>query len=64
MSVQKENPRRRFLRPEKLPHFFCSGCGCGQVLNYYTQALEELNMDLNIWSISVELAVRHVFRFI
>lgn len=45
MSAQKENPRRKYLRPEKLPHFFCSGCGCGQVLNYYTQALEELGMD-------------------
>ena len=39
------NPNRRFLRPEKLPHFFCSGCGCGQVLNYYTQALDALGMD-------------------
>ena len=48
MSEQKElilNPNRKFLRPEKLPHFFCSGCGCGQVLNYYTQALDELGMD-------------------
>ena len=42
---QKINPNRKFLRPEKLPHFFCSGCGCGQVLNYYTQALDELGMD-------------------
>lgn len=41
----KINPNRRFLREEKLPHFFCSGCGCGQVLNYFTQALDALNMD-------------------
>ena len=45
MSELKINPNRRFLRPEKLPHFFCAGCGCGQVLNYYTQALDELHMD-------------------
>ena len=45
MSELKINPRRKYLRPEKLPHFFCSGCGCGQVLNYYMQALEELGMD-------------------
>ena len=38
------NPNIRFLREEKLPHFFCSGCGCGQVLNYFTQALTDLNM--------------------
>ena len=45
MEALKINPRRKYLRPEKLPHFFCSGCGCGQVLNYYMQALEELDMD-------------------
>ena len=39
------NPNRRFLRPEKLPHFFCGGCGCGQILNYYTQVLNDLDMD-------------------
>lgn len=44
MSECKINPNRRFLRPEKLPHFFCSGCGCGQVLNYFTQALNALDM--------------------
>lgn len=41
----KINTNREYLREEKLPHFFCAGCGCGQVLNYYTQALRELNMD-------------------
>jgi len=49
MSVNlnpKANPKRKFLREEKLPHFFCSGCGCGQVLNYFTQALEALQMDV------------------
>lgn len=45
MSELKINPNRRFLRAEKLPHFFCSGCGCGQILNYYTQALDALDMD-------------------
>ena len=42
---RKINPLRRYLREEKLPHFFCAGCGCGQVLNYYTQALDALGMD-------------------
>ena len=46
MSELKVNPRRKYLRPEKLPHFFCSGCGCGQVLNYYMQALEKLKKEL------------------
>lgn len=42
-----ENPNRRYLRPEKLPHFFCAGCGCGQVLNYFTQALHKLDLNLD-----------------
>ena len=45
MSEMKRNPNTRFLRQEKLPHFFCSGCGCGQVLNYFTQALDSLGMS-------------------
>ncbi len=45
MSELKINPNRRFLRPEKLPHFFCSGCGCGQVLNYFCQALDATGMN-------------------
>jgi 2-oxoglutarate ferredoxin oxidoreductase subunit beta len=45
MSETQINPNRRFLRKEKLPHFFCPGCGCGQILNYFTQALDALDMD-------------------
>jgi 2-oxoglutarate ferredoxin oxidoreductase subunit beta len=26
---------------------FCPGCGCGQLLNYYIYALDELSLDLN-----------------
>ena len=45
MTELKKNPNRRFLREEKLPHFFCSGCGAAQVLNYFTQAVDALGMD-------------------
>ena len=44
MNENTKNPLRRFLREEKLPHFFCAGCGCGQVLNCYCQALDQLDM--------------------
>ena len=44
MEERKCNPNRKYLREDKLPHFFCSGCGCGQVLNYFTQALAHLDM--------------------
>lgn len=45
MSAHALCRNRRFLRPEKLPHFFCAGCGCGQVLNYFTQSLDKLGLD-------------------
>jgi len=45
MSELKINPNRRFLREDKMPHFFCSGCGCGQILNSFTQALSNLDMS-------------------
>lgn len=45
MTELKKNPNRRFLREEKLPHFFCSGCGAAQVLNYFTQAVDALGLD-------------------
>jgi len=35
MMQQKTNPLRKYIRNGKLPHFFCPGCGCGQVLNYF-----------------------------
>lgn len=45
MNELKKNPNRRFLREEKLPHFFCAGCGAAQVLNYFTQAADALDID-------------------
>ncbi|MGI6129835.1 MAG: thiamine pyrophosphate-dependent enzyme [bacterium] len=40
------NEQRKHIRPGGLPHFFCSGCGCGQVLNYFLRAVDELGLDL------------------
>jgi len=44
---QMENKQRRHIRKGKLPHFFCPGCGCGQILNFFLRAVDELNLDLN-----------------
>ncbi|UCG61606.1 MAG: 2-oxoacid:ferredoxin oxidoreductase subunit beta [Candidatus Zixiibacteriota bacterium] len=41
-------PRHRlmdFVREEIMPHRFCSGCGCGTVLNAFTNAVEGLGLD-------------------
>lgn len=41
----KLNPMRKYLRKDSLPHFFCSGCGAAQVLNFFVQAAHELDLD-------------------
>ncbi|UCE24362.1 MAG: 2-oxoacid:ferredoxin oxidoreductase subunit beta [Candidatus Zixiibacteriota bacterium] len=41
-------PRHRlmdFVREEIMPHRFCSGCGCGTVLNAFTNAVEGIGLD-------------------
>ncbi len=43
----KINPLRKYLRPDCLPHFFCSGCGAAQVLNYFVQAADEIGLDFD-----------------
>lgn len=40
------NPLRRYIRGGRLPHFFCPGCGCGQVLNAFLRAVEKTGFDL------------------
>ena len=41
------NPLRKYLRENSLPHFFCPGCGAAQVLNYFVQAADELDLDFD-----------------
>ena len=43
----KPNPIRKYLRKDSLPHFFCSGCGAGQVLNFFVQAADEIGLDFD-----------------
>lgn len=45
--TQLMNLNRKYIRNGKLPHFFCPGCGCGQVLNFFLSAVDELGIDLN-----------------
>jgi len=46
MVQLKTNPLRKYIRNEKLPHFFCPGCGCGQILNYFLRAVDDLKLDI------------------
>jgi 2-oxoglutarate ferredoxin oxidoreductase subunit beta len=34
-----------YVREEIMPHRFCSGCGCGTVLNAFTNAVEGIGLD-------------------
>ena len=42
---EKINPLRKYIRNGKLPHFFCPGCGCGQILSYFLRAVDDLQLD-------------------
>ena len=46
-DVVKPNPLQKYLRPGILPHFYCAGCGAGQVLNYFVRAADELKLDFD-----------------
>lgn len=45
--TDKIYPLRKYIRNGKLPHFFCPGCGCGQVLNYFLKAVDDLKLNLD-----------------
>jgi 2-oxoglutarate ferredoxin oxidoreductase subunit beta len=40
-----EHPYDRFLRDDRLPWIFCSGCGIGSVINSFVHALQETQLD-------------------
>ncbi len=41
------NPLRKYIRKDGLPHFFCSGCGAAQVLNFFLQAADSVGLDFD-----------------
>ncbi len=47
MNAPITNPLRKYLRPGSLPHFFCAGCGSAQILNFFIQAADEINLDFD-----------------
>lgn len=40
-----EHPNLKYIRGKKLPHMFCQGCGCGEILNCLLFAIDELKLD-------------------
>ena len=43
----KGNPLTQYLREGSLPHFFCPGCGAAQVMNFFLQAADEIELDFD-----------------
>lgn len=41
------HPLSDYLRMERFPHIWCGGCGLGIILHAYTEALQELEYDLD-----------------
>jgi len=42
-----KNPLRKYVREDKMPHFFCPGCGCGQVLGSFLRGVDALKIDID-----------------
>jgi 2-oxoglutarate ferredoxin oxidoreductase subunit beta len=47
MVKEMAHPFSKYLRAEMMPHIWCTGCGNGVVLNCFTHALDELQLDLD-----------------
>ncbi|MGD9841264.1 MAG: thiamine pyrophosphate-dependent enzyme, partial [Candidatus Bipolaricaulis sp.] len=39
------HPMEKYLRTDRIPHIWCSGCGLGTVLGNFLYALDELGWD-------------------
>ncbi len=46
-EVSKKHPMDKYLRTERIPHIWCSGCGLGSSLTCYFKALENLGLGLD-----------------
>lgn len=46
-ELLESHPMDKFLRGDRMPHIWCSGCGAGNVMTSYVKAIEELKYDLN-----------------
>jgi 2-oxoglutarate ferredoxin oxidoreductase subunit beta len=47
MSPETKNPIEGFLRMDRIPHIWCSGCGIGTVVSSFADALGKSEFDLD-----------------
>ena len=46
-SKKLKHPMDKYLRPGRIPHIWCPGCGLGTVLACYITALENAGIDFD-----------------
>jgi 2-oxoglutarate ferredoxin oxidoreductase subunit beta len=46
-SEEEVNPVESFLRMDRIPHIWCSGCGIGTVVTSFVDALKKSDLDLD-----------------
>jgi 2-oxoglutarate ferredoxin oxidoreductase subunit beta len=42
-----KNPIEEFMRMDRIPHIWCSGCGIGTVVTSFVEAVKKSNLDLD-----------------
>ena len=42
-----KNPRNKYLRTDRMPHIWCSGCGLGTAVNCFISGIEGLETPLD-----------------
>jgi len=47
MTRDMRHPLAQLLREDMIPHIWCDGCGNGIILNCFSRAISELEIDLN-----------------
>jgi 2-oxoglutarate/2-oxoacid ferredoxin oxidoreductase subunit beta len=45
--VEASNPVNKFLRTDRMPHIWCSGCGLGTAVNCFVRAADSCNLPLD-----------------
>lgn len=46
-GAEHENPVLKYLREDRLPHIWCSGCGIGTSVNCFARAVDAANIPLD-----------------
>lgn len=47
LENEEQNPMEGFLRMDRIPHIWCSGCGIGTVVTSFVEALKKSELDLD-----------------